>query len=130
MGSLNCFGCIFDAIESDKLNQIENHLQLGQQLQLQIIQQQQQKEFNNYDLKVSDLQEYKIEVGALVSAKIIKINQYDLRVQISKNKFGHIDILEISDEWLQNPLKKHQINHYLVARIINIDNDKIYLSAR
>lgn len=44
------------------------------------------------------------KVGDLVTAKVVKKHPNGLRVQISDEIFGNVDITEISDEWVANPL--------------------------
>jgi rRNA biogenesis protein RRP5 len=55
--------------------------------------------------------------------------RYDLRCQIKNDLFASLDQLEISDEWLQSPLQKYQINQYVPCRVLKLD-DKICLTSR
>ena len=80
--------------------------------------------------EINSISETSLERGSMILIKIVKKLNNSLRVQISPTKFASIDLLEICDEFILNPLNRYPIGHYLQARVLHVSTDKLELSIR
>lgn len=135
------FCSVFDGLvplnDIDKLNNLSNHYKINQMYDFYLIDLEHKTEENKsyYSLKLSMLpfensKSNEIEIEKLYICKITNILSKGLRVQISSKDFANVDILEVCDEWLADPLNRFEIGIFVKARILNKDNNKINVSLR
>jgi predicted RNA-binding protein with RPS1 domain len=130
-GYLNVFEDIIPINHCDRLNNIEDHYIVGKVYEFYVKtikkkKQSTQKELVSFELCFSGREVYNLshEIGSLCVAKVLKPSKNYLRLQIGAETFASCDILEITDEWVADPLQTLALNQYVKARIISIDEGK------
>ncbi|MCQ2790393.1 MAG: S1 RNA-binding domain-containing protein, partial [bacterium] len=74
----------------------------------------------------------KYKVGDVIHGKIVRIVNFGAFVEIEKGIDGLVHVSQISNEWLENPVKALQVGQEIDAKIleINVEKEKINLSIK
>jgi len=130
-GFLSAFGSIFAPEDSHRLNALAKEFAVGDVVFVKVLRQMEQTAsgFRNFELKLASTCDYEVAQGRLVTARVLKANRHDLRVQIQKDVFGSIDICEISDAFLAEPLASLSVFKYVACRVLETA-ELLSLSAR